>query len=249
MINPMDLTGKHIIVTGASQGLGRGTCILLSQLGAKISLVARNEEKLKETVSMMETAEGVSHNVFSYDMTDIDDIEDLIKNIVETGGKINGFVHAAGISPLKPLNVTKYDFMLEMMQIHLFSFVEFMRIMGKKKYSEDGASIVAVSSAATVHTDKGKVAYSASKGALDRTVMPLALELGESRKFRVNTVNPGWIKTDMYYGYLEAFGRERLDDLLTSHIFGAAEPKDIANVIAFLLSDASGTERIGIIIL
>lgn len=53
MINPMDLTQKHIVVTGASSGLGRETCILLAQLGAKISLIARNEDRLAETISMM----------------------------------------------------------------------------------------------------------------------------------------------------------------------------------------------------
>lgn len=163
----------------------------------------------------------------------------MINNIVETNGKINGFVHAAGIGTVKPLSMTKYSFMLEMMKVHLFSFVEFLRIISKKKNSNDGASIVAVSSAGTIHSDKGKLAYSTTKGALDIAVRPMAVELGETRDFRVNTVNPGWIKTEMYYKFIREFGQERMDEILANHVLGAAEPVDVANVIAFLLCDAS----------
>ena len=237
MKNPMDLTGKHIVVTGASGGLGRATCVLLSDLGARVSMIARNEEKLNGTLSLMDTT--CDHGIFPFDLTDIDGIEQLVKDIVASKGKIDGFVHVAGISTLRPLSMSKYDCMLEFFQINIFSFVEFMRTVSKKKFSNDGASIVAISSAATSHADKGKLAHNASKGALDTAVKPMAIELGESRGFRVNTINPGWIKTDMYYGYLKAFGQDCLDELLDSHILGAAEPEDIANVIAFLLSDAA----------
>ena len=236
MINPMDLTGKHIVVTGASSGLGRQTCITASQLGANVSLIARNEEKLQETVSLME---GTGHSIFSFDVTQIDAIEDLIKTIVERNGKINGLVHAAGAFPRKPLSMTKYEFLRDMMDLHVHSFVEMVRIMGKKKMSEDNASIVAVSSASTISADKGQIAYIATKGALDRVIRPMAIELGESRKFRVNTVNPGWIKTDMYYSFIEEQGQERMNEILTPCFLGASEPVDVANTIAFLLSDAS----------
>ncbi len=236
MINPMELTGKHFVVTGASSGLGRQTCITLSQLGARLSLIARNEEQLKQTISLME---GTGHAFFPFDVTNIEAIERLIKTIVANNGKINGLVHAAGIGTIKPLSMTKYDFIKNMMDIHFFSFVEFMRIIGKKKYSDAGASVVAVSSGATFSSDKGKVAYVATKGALDRVVKPMAIELGESRRFRVNTINPGWIKTNMYYEYIEEFGQQRLEEDLAGSFLGASEPVDVANTIAFLLSDAS----------
>ncbi len=236
MINPMDLTGKHIVVTGASSGLGRQTCITLSELGAKVSLIARNEEKLNESIAMME---GIGHVVFPFDVTKIEDIENLVKMIVEKNGKINGLVHAAGIGTVKPLSMSKYDFFLNMMNTNFFAFVEMVRIIGKKKYSDDNCSIVALSSAGTIKVDKGKEAYVATKGALDSVAKQMALELGESRKIRVNTIKPGWVKTDMYYGFIEEFGQERMDEILSTSFLGAAEPVDIANLLAFLLSDAS----------
>lgn len=236
MMNPMDLTDRHIVVTGASSGLGRQTCISLSQLGARVSLIARNEEKLKETVSLME---GTRHFVMSFDITQIDRLENLIKTIVNENGIINGFVHAAGVFTRKPLSMTKYVFLRDMMTLHVYSFVELVRVIAKKKMSEEGTSIVAISSASTLSADKGQVAYIATKGALDRLVKPLAIELGESRKFRVNTVNPGWIKTDMFYNFVEEQGQERMDEILKPCFLGASEPVDVANTIAFLLSDAS----------
>lgn len=236
MINPMDLTGKHVVVTGASSGLGKETCILLSQLGAKVSLIARNEIKLNETLSNMTKD---SHKIFMFDVRNIEDIERLVNNIVDTNGKIDGFVHAAGIGTVKPLSMTKYDFLLEMMKIHFFAFVEFTRIISKKRNSNNYASLIAISSAGTISSDKGKVAYSATKGALDKVVRPMAVELGELRKIRVNTINPGWIKTDMYYGFIQEFGQERMDEILKTHILGASEPVEIANMIAYLLSDSS----------
>lgn len=236
MFNPMDLTDRHIVVTGASSGLGRQTCIILSQLGARVSLIARSEDKLKETVSMME---GTNHGIFSFDVTHIEAIENLIKTIVEKNNKINGLVHAAGIGTTRPLSMTKFDFMQNMVLLHVSSFVEMVRIISRKKMSEEGTSIVAVSSASTLSADKGKVAYVATKGALDRVVRPMAIELGESRRFRVNTVNPGWIKTDMYYSYIEEQGQERMNEILKPCFLGASEPSDVANCIAFLLSDAS----------
>lgn len=236
MFNPMDLTGRHIVVTGASSGLGRQTCIILSKLGARVSLIARNVEKLKETVSLME---GTGHFVYPFDVTQIDGLEEIVKMIANENGKINGFVHAAGVFTRKPLSMTKNDFLRDMMALHVYSFLELVRAIAKKKISDEGTAIVAVSSASTLSADKGQSAYIATKGALDRLIRPMAIELGESRKFRVNTVNPGWIKTDMYYSFVEEQGQERMDEILKPCFLGASEPVDVANTIAFLLSDAS----------
>lgn len=234
MINPMDLAGKHIIVTGASSGVGRQVSLKLSKLGAKVSLIARNEERLKETLQLV----GDSDNLYYVlDVSNISEIEQAVKSIVDKNGKVDGFVHAAGIGTFKPIGMSKYEFLLEMMQIHFFSFAEFVRVLCKKRYSEDGASIVAISSEATIFPDKGRMAYSSAKGALDASVRVMAVELGEARGFRVNTVNPGWIRTRMFEEYIDEVGQEMDGDKMADLLRGAADPNEVANIVAFLLSD------------
>lgn len=237
MINPMDLSGKTYLVTGASSGMGRHVCILLSQLGAKVVMVARNEERLSETRNQMENSE--IHKVISFDLSKLDDIETMVKDSLVEVGKYDGFVHCAGLGTMKTLQATTHEFMDEMMQVNLYSFIEITRCITKKKNCNPNASIVAISSAASVRGDKAKTAYCASKGALDSAVQALAAELGTTKKIRVNSVNPGWVNTEMYKAYVDAVGGEMAKEIEVRQFLGVSEPIDVANVIAFLLSDAS----------
>lgn len=236
MINPMDLSGKCCLVTGASSGLGRQVCVTLSSLGAKVILVARREEMLQETERLME---GNGHVCYPFDLNKVDEIEELFKKIVAESGKLDGFVHCAGLGAVKPLAATTYDFMQEMMRVNVLSFIEIARVMTKKKNCNSNASIVAISSMSSIRGDKAKTAYSATKGALDSAILAMAMELGETKKIRVNTVNPAWIKTDMYYKYIEVCGKEKIDEVDQRQFLGVSTPQEIANVIAFLLSPAA----------
>lgn len=236
-MNPMNLTGKNIIVTGASSGMGRQVCILLSQLGAQVVLVARNEERLSETRNQMENKE--IHKLVSFDLSNLEGIEAMVKDTSSEVGKYDGFVHCAGLGTMKTLQATTPRFMDEMMRVNLYSFIEITRCITKKKNCNPNASIVAISSAASVRGDKAKTAYCSSKGALDSAVQALAAELGTTKKIRVNSVNPGWVKTEMYKSYVDAVGGEMAKEIEIRQFLGVSEPIDVANVIAFLLSDAS----------
>lgn len=87
---------KKILVTGSSSGIGREIAIHLSQLGAKVVLVARDENRLKETLNLMQQPEN--HKYFSYDLEDIDNIHRLVTNCVEYDNiKFDAFVHCAGV--------------------------------------------------------------------------------------------------------------------------------------------------------
>lgn len=233
MINPMDLSGKHILITGASSGIGRATCILCSQLGAKVSMIARNEERLKETLSQME---GEGHAAYAFDLTQIDGIEKLLKHIVTEQGLLDGFVHCAGITSGRPVKLITNGYLAETMQINFASFVEFARVLSGKRITKDGASIVAISSVAALGGGKAQGAYAASKAAIIGMIHPISKELGV-RKIRINSIAFGMINTDMYQTFLKNGGDEKA--LIDRQYLGVGEPIDAANTITFLLSDAS----------
>ena len=235
MINPMDLTGKRVIVTGSSSGIGKATAIRLSELGAEVILIARSENKLKETLNLLS---GNNNCYYIFDLTNISEIETLIKKIVLEKGKLDGLVHCAGIADMRPLKMTTYEFVHNMMLISFYSFIELSRVYSMKKYN-NGGSIVTMSSIASKSGDKSKTAYCATKAAIDGAVRPMSMELA-NRSIRVNSVVAGFIKTDMYGQYLENAGEDAINRVVLNRQFmGLGETNDIANAIAYLISDAS----------
>lgn len=235
MVNPMDLTGKTILVTGASDGIGRATAVLLSQLGAKVTMVARSKEKLQAVLTEME---GDGHHWYSYDLKNINGIEELIKQEVLENGPFDGFVHCAGISSMRPLKMTNYLFLHEMMLVNFYSFIEITRCICKRGNYREKASIVAMSSIASKKGDKSKTAYCASKAAIDGAIRAMAKELG-SRGIRINSIVAGFVKTDMFKRYLEKTGKEGEQASFDNYNLGLGEPLDIASAIAYLMSDCS----------
>lgn len=241
----MDLTGKHVIITGASQGIGRDIAIHISKLGARVTLIARNEEKLKGTLKMLE---GQEHIIYPYDLRKIDGIDELITNIVSQYGVIDGMVHCAGIATMRPLSMTKFNFLHDMMLINFYSFIELARVISKNKNHSGNTSIIGISSVAADNGLKSRVAYCSSKSAMDGAVRALAVELS-SKGFRVNIVKPGFIKTELYDDYVKVTGEDAfIKNVLSRQYKGLGETLDIANAVAYLLSDASkfitGTEII-----
>ena len=233
MINPMDLTGKHVVITGASAGIGRATAIQASKLGARISLIARNEERLKETLDMLD---GEGHRYFAFDLNNVDGIESLVKNVVLQGGALDGFVHCAGIGPNRPIKLTKPSFVEEVTRIHFFAFAELLRCVSARNCANDGASFVGVSSVAAVHGNKAQGAYAAAKSAMTAMVHPYSKELAP-RGIRVNTISFGMVETNMYKGFLETGGNN--NELLREQYLGVIPVEYAGNAICFLLSDAA----------
>ncbi len=235
MINPMDLSGKNVLVTGASSGIGKGIAIFLSKVGANIIMVARNEEKLKETYNELEPG---NHSYYKIDLNNLNEIEGMIDNVCSKGRKLNGIVHSAGISRTIPLQYLKQDDLKSIMSINFYSFVELVKHFSKSKYN-NGGSIVAISSISSKVGARGLAAYCASKGALDSAIRSMALELAP-KKIRINSVAPGMIKTQIYDGLLELVNNNDFEtNLKKRQIMGLGEPEDVASATAFLLSDAS----------
>lgn len=232
----IDLSGKKILVTGASSGIGRATAILLSQIGAQVILVARSEERLQETISQM--AEGARHAYYSIDLTDLEGIEALVRDGVKMDGKkFDGLVHCAGVSSAVPLKLLDYGKQDQEMRVNYYAFIELVRQITKKKYCEAPFSIVGISSVASHRGGRCQTVYSATKAAMDAAVITLSKEVAD-RGIRINSIRPGMIRTEMVQGGADQKGLD-VDELEDLQVLGLGKPEDIANMAAFLLSSAS----------
>jgi NAD(P)-dependent dehydrogenase (short-subunit alcohol dehydrogenase family) len=233
MHNPMDLTGKRILITGASSGIGRACAILAARLGASVVMVARDEKRLAETLTQIP---GGEHTVISFDLKELDRYEELFVRCA-SGQKLSGIVHAAGIGPAMPIQSVSLAAMQEVMSINYFAFMELVKWFSKKKYSS-GGSVVGVSSVSGSVGWQGVSLYSGSKGAMDSSVRSLAVELAP-KKIRVNSVVPSYIRTTMNDESISVGSDEAIQQILAKQPLGIGEPEDVANAVAFLLSDAA----------
>ncbi|HEX9058776.1 MAG TPA: SDR family oxidoreductase [Clostridia bacterium] len=236
MINPLDLSGKNILVTGASSGIGKGIAIFLSKLGANIIMVARNKERLRETLNELEPG---NHHYYTFNLHDLDEIGSMMDNVCHNGLKLNGLVHSAGISRTVPLQYLKLNDLKDIMSVNLYSFIELAKHFSKRKYNDNGGSIVAISSISSKVGARGLTAYCASKGAVDSAIKSMALDLA-NKKIRVNSISPSMIRTQIYDDLIEIVNNKDFEaDLKKRQIMGIGEPEDVAYTTAFLLSDAS----------
>lgn len=234
-MNVIDLREKLIIITGAGSGIGRETAKVASKIGAKVVLLDISNEGLSETMKQME---GNGHVMYVADLCDLKNMAALVKEIVESSGKISGIVHCAGISSRKPLNVLSKDGFSKIMDINFYSFVELVKQATKKKYFEDGGSIVVMSSISSIKGYKAKTEYCVSKAAVDAFVRCVASELAD-RRIRVNSVMAAEVLTPLALKARET--NASVGALDFNAPLGPSEPYEVANTIAFLLSDATKT--------
>lgn len=227
-----DLTGKKILITGGSSGIGRAAAFACAKAGAQVVLLGRNKERLEKVIKGLE---GSGHCYWVFDLNSDSDYDILFQNIVMIVGKLDGMVHSAGIPGVIPLKVLSKNKMNEVMNVNYFSFIELVKQFSKKKYS-NGGSIVGVSSVVVERGEACQTIYSASKAAMEASVKCLAIEL-VSKNIRINTVMPGMIRTEMMDKVIEGGSRE--DKLGAGSVLGIGKPEEVANAILFLLSDLS----------
>ena len=228
--NPFSLTGKTILVTGASSGIGRGIAVTCSKMGANIVLGGRNETRLNETLSEME---GNGHLLAVADLTKKEELEKM----VDTLPKLDGIVHCAGIGQrilCKQLQETDVD---NVMDMNFKAPVLLQTEILKKKKINKGASIVFIASIAAESPSVGNSIYSASKGAIISYANCLVVELAP-RKIRVNCISPAMVWTDLILK--DGISEEELkEDEQKYPLKRYGNPDDIANLAVYMLSDAS----------
>jgi NAD(P)-dependent dehydrogenase (short-subunit alcohol dehydrogenase family) len=233
--HPMDLTGRTILVTGASSGIGRETAVLLSRLNARVVLAGRNRERLDAAASRLQ---GDGHVVQPFDLCAAGEIPSWLRNLAAQSGPLAGAVHCAGIHNAHPLRILTADKIEEVMRLNLTSAAMLAKGLRQKGCYTPGASLVFLSSAAGLVGEAGVSAYAASKAALIGLTRSLAMELA-AQQIRVNCVAPGIVRSEMSEQLQKSLTAEQFAALETKHPLGLGTPGDIANSIAFLLADTA----------
>lgn len=235
MLNLTDLTGKRILVTGASSGIGRASARLISQLGAKVWITGRNESELRSTFSDLE---GTGHHWEAFDLTSVEQIPNWILENAKEHGRLDGLVHMAGIHAARPLKVADEAFVDQILKVNVATAIGLARGLRHKKVRGEQSSLVFASSVAGLVGEAGVSAYSASKGAIISLTRSLAIELAREQ-IRVNCVSPSVVETEMTQKFHESFTQDQLQEIKARHPLGLGQPRDVANLIAFLLSESA----------
>lgn len=229
--------GKTIMVTGASSGIGRAVAVAVGKEGGRVVLVARNEEALRETLSMMDNHD--MHIVVPFDLTNFDSYTMMFRDLRERGVVLSGLVHCAGIAPVLPLRILSKDNSSAVFDLHYFAFIELVKYYQKKGMS-DGGSIVGISSINVHVPQKCMTAYAAAKSAVEAACRTLAIELIE-KNIRINSVVVGGVNTNMAQKAGEVLTGilEKGSESTKGQLLNVASPEQLTGPVLFLLSNES----------
>ena len=221
-----DFSGKHFVVTGASSGMGRQVAKELALAGADVLVLARRMQELKTLNEQF--PERIT--IACVDITDYDNVEKHVASFMQSKGALDGSVHAAGVLAFTPLRAFSEIQAKQMMDVSFWAGINLMRVLTKKKYAAASTAHILFSSVSAQKGQKGLSAYAAAKAAVQVGVRSLAKEVAE-RGHRINTISPGWVRTEMT--------RETLDSeqIATEHLLGIGNPEDVSGMVLFLLSD------------
>lgn len=225
------LSDQTAIVTGASQGLGRQMAIALGAAGAKVACVARNEEKLQQTLAAI-TEAGGQGEVFAGDVSQADAVQAVVDKVAGEWGRLDIVVNNAGITRDTLLPVMTDEQWDDVIATNLRGTFLFCRAASKVMMKQRYGRIINISSVSGLIGNPGQTNYSASKAGVIGMTRSLAKELAK-RKVTVNAVAPGFIESEM----TQALGDVVLDEVkkrIPARRIGSAD--NVAACVLFLAS-------------
>jgi NAD(P)-dependent dehydrogenase (short-subunit alcohol dehydrogenase family) len=231
------MTGKVVIVTGASSGIGRATALLFAKNGSTVIAVGRNEKELSALRNEAQGKKGLI-KVHLADIRENSQVERLVNDTVQSFGQIDVLVNSAGIIMNGTIENTTLDDWDKMMDINLRS-VFFMMQKCVPHLEKTKGNIVNVSSVSGTRSFPNVLAYCVSKAGVDQLTRCAALELA-AKGIRVNAVNPGVVVSNLHKrgGMVDEDYQKFLKNSKNTHPLGrVGEAKEVAELIYFLASD------------
>jgi gluconate 5-dehydrogenase/3-oxoacyl-[acyl-carrier protein] reductase len=232
-VSPTDLQDRAALVTGASRGIGAAIARALDRAGARVALAARDGAGLEVVAS------GLAHHPVTL-VTDLADRQApaaLAQRATDALGAVDILVNNAALAARLPTEDTDADLIDSMFAVNVRAPLLLVAALVPGMRARGRGSIVNLSSVSGIVGTPRRAAYAATKGALDAATRSLATELGPSG-IRVNSVAPGVVDTDLWAknkaipGVIEQIEHQ-------TPLGRWATPEDVADVVAFLASDAA----------
>lgn len=232
------LQGKAVIVTGGGTGIGRACAARLAADGAAVTICGRTEETLASAAASMDCGEGGSVDYVVADITNEDDVSNLVEAAVDHNGFLHGVVaNAGGGGGMGPYHLLDTDEFVRVLQLNVVGTMLCVKHCVKPMVAAGGGSFVGMSSLAGHITHQYFGAYTAGKAGIEAIIRNAADEFGPSG-VRFNAIRPGFIATEI----MELIPRN--SDVYASYIentplAGVGSPEDVAALAQFLISDES----------
>jgi 3-oxoacyl-[acyl-carrier protein] reductase len=229
-----DLTGQVAVVTGASQGLGKAIAAELARNGARVACVARNADKLAETVAAITEARG-SAEAFACDIKNKESVEKVIDGVAEGWGRLDILVNNAGVTRdtlLPRMTDEEWD---DVIDTNLRGSFLMSRAASRYMMRARYGRIINISSVSGLMGNPGQTNYSASKAGLIGMTRSLSRELA-GRKVTINAVCPGFIESEMTKTLGDAIIDEAKKRIPAKRL---GTPEDVAAAVLFLASPAA----------
>ena len=224
------LKDKKILFFGTNNEISITIVESLIKQNAIVTFISQKE------IKNIDLLKRISKNYFIKDYYSTEKIKKIFKTELKIENDFDGVIFGGGIGGVRPIKLNKIDFVKTMFDANVFSFIELMRHVVKRNFLNDGASIVGLSSVSSIKGLKSKEVYSASKAALDAAIRVCAAELSD-RHIRVNSIQKGWVTSDMNMDFIRDNRSINDDNDFKKQLLGPIEPKELANLVVFLLSD------------
>ncbi len=226
------LENKVAIITGGTRGIGLETVRTFAKNKAHVILFGSRIETVEKALDTLKQ-EGLMVEGYAPNLTDMEALEKLMKQIKDQYGHIDILVNNAGISANKKIENTSSEEFERIMSVNVNAMFNMTKVVVPYMKEQQNGVILNTSSMVSLYGQPSGVGYPASKFAVNGLTKSLARELG-SYHIRVNAVAPGIINTDM----VAALPKEMIDPLIQTIPLGRiGEPKDIANAFLYLASD------------
>ena len=229
----MKLNGKVALITGASRGIGAAIASKLASLGCDVAInYAGNIQKAEETLNSVK-AYGVNAQIYQANVANYEEVEAMTKQIIKDFGHLDIIINNAGITSDNLMMRMDQDSFDSVIDVNLKGTWNVCKSITRPILKQRPGVIINLSSVVGINGNVGQVNYAASKAGVIGLTKSLAKEFA-SRNIRVNAVAPGYVKSDMTAKLSEEITEKVLENIPLGQL---GEVEDIANAVAFLVSD------------